>query len=145
MRSLFFIVTLLFISSFSFAKTTNSSANCLMSPEWHIFVTSNMPDDIQVHVYAYGRDERRTLNFGETYDWYFCPTVQKWWNGDFAWGSTNVDLSLYSKHIQRICYHYKPIFGTQHCYWLARPEGFYVSRHNSPFPNSDWHFERSWS
>lgn len=145
MSNFIFIIALVFFPTFSFARTTDSSANCLLVPEWHMFVTNDIPNDIGLYVHGYGVDLRSNLSFGQTYDWHFCPNVHEWYDGEFTWGSKNVTLKLYDKHIEKLCYRYKFLLGTQHCYWLATPEGLYVSRHNSPFPSSHWHFEKPWS
>ena len=48
-----------------------------------------------------------------------------------------------SRHPSNVCV--KQGFGTQYCYWLVRPEGFYVSNVNNPFPSRSWALDRTWA
>lgn len=149
MRSLLVIFLFFFISTFSCAKSLNSApANCFFSPEWHIFVINGLPDNaIGAHVYdSKGKPEcdHCMLAPDEVLDWYFCPRGTTYY-GDFTWGKFNKTMTLFSKHISNICFHYKFVLGTQHCYWLVRPHGFYVSRFNLSYTDSNWIYQGPWN
>ncbi|KAL8245225.1 hypothetical protein R6Q59_011483 [Mikania micrantha] len=144
--SLFLIVTLFFIPtviSYDFITTTASSENCFVTLKWHMIVTSNIPDEIKLYIKGEEMDKDIYLSFGQAYGWYFCQ--HNHFTSQITWGSKNVTMDLYNKHIKNLCFRYVFPLGTIHCYWLIRPEGFYVSRHNSPFPNSNWRFQRGWN
>lgn len=142
MLRLFVIVTLFFLPTFPFAYSINSSTNCILTYRWHVSVTSDLPDDMIIFVHGPDYHQKISLSFRESMSWYFCQLGRVYY-GEVTWGSKNTTVVLYNDHIKRFCGRFK--FGIQHCYWLITTDGFYVSRHNSPFPNSDWHFEAPWS
>ncbi|KAJ0480922.1 putative plant self-incompatibility S1 [Helianthus annuus] len=143
MSGLYLLVALFFVPTNSYVYATNASENCFLTSKWHMIVTSNLPSDVKIFLQGDDMEQNLVLSFGNGYGWYFCDSGRAY-TGKFTWGSKNTTLDLYNKHINKICYHYRFVMGTQHCYWLIRSEGFYVSRRNSPFPNSDWHFEYKW-
>ena len=143
-----FVIGVLFLNpTFSCANSTYSPLKkCWGMPKWHMFVTNDMVEEIKMKVHLESDYEFPTADMppGHVYDWYYCQNW-KWWYGDFVWGSRNFyNIMLWSKHIYHKCFKFKFPFGTVHCYWSVRPEGFYVSKHNSSFPGPDWHFEGPW-
>jgi hypothetical protein len=125
---------------------------CVLTHNWHLFVTNDMPDEFMVTIQNNERNPSCSdcpFPPGRVYDWYFCPPppfYRNVWVGDFTWGSKKIRVDLFNKHISNICYRFKPLFPTIHCYWSVRPDGFYVSRKNSSFPGSgsDWHYINPW-
>ncbi|MFS8004329.1 putative plant self-incompatibility S1 [Helianthus anomalus] len=144
MSSLLFVVALFFTPTISYGYASNSSENCILTPKWHMIVTNDLPDNINLFVHGDDMEQNVVLSFEKAYGWYFCQ-LGRVYTGQVTWGSKNITLDLYDNHIKNFCFHYKFLIGTQHCYWLVRSEGFYVSKHNSPFPSSNWHFERGWN
>ena len=152
---IFFVIAILFfIPTFSCANLFDSSkSECFPTYQWHEFVTNDLQDVLNV-TRIYVTDESHhppyfdyAANPGETMDWHFCrPYIgkSKVRKGEFIWGSKNINVDLFNKQISKICYKYKPILATQHCYWSIRPDAFYVSRKNSPFPGPDWHNVYPW-
>lgn len=144
MPSLYRVITIFFFLTMSSARPLNSSENCFLVNRWHIFVTSNLPDNMNLHFHgSQNSDKTVVLSSGQAFDWSFCKTGNQQYFGDFNWGSRSVSLTLFDNHVNRICNRFK--VGTRHCYWLVNTGGFFVSRTNPPFPNDEWHFERSWS
>ena len=122
----FVIAILFFIPTFSCANSFDSSnGKCFPTYNWHLFVTNDLPDVLNV-TRIYITDESYeppyfdyAANPGETMDWDFCrPYIgkSKLWKGKFILGSKNINVDLFNKHISQICYKYKFILGTQHCY-----------------------------
>lgn len=109
-----------------------------------MFVTNDISEDITVHVTS-RRDDRGniTLPFQATYDWDFCETGQIVYAGQFWWGSKGQIMNLYDTEAWEACNNHK-LWVTQHCYWLVRPEGFYIGRENVPFPSENWQFKKPW-
>ncbi|KAJ9555258.1 hypothetical protein OSB04_009872 [Centaurea solstitialis] len=133
MPNIFIVLFLFFIPTFSL----DYPLNCFLEPQWHMFVTCDLPQQLQFSITDTNTENDVTLSFGQTYDWYFCPDGK--YIGDFKWGSKHQNVELFrSDDYDNVCHRFK--FGTIHCYWLVTPDGFYVSKHNVPYPNSDWHF-----
>ncbi|PWA57715.1 plant self-incompatibility S1 [Artemisia annua] len=136
----FFVIGVLFLNP------TFSCAICIGMPKWHMFVTNDMSDAFNMTVRLKDTPaycSNCPMPPGSVYAWSYCQQWQ-WWYGDFTWGSRSTTIMLWSKHIYRKCFTFIFPFGTVHCYWSIRPEGFYVSKHNSSFPGPDWNFEGSW-
>ncbi|KAJ9555259.1 hypothetical protein OSB04_009873 [Centaurea solstitialis] len=134
MPNIFIVLFLFFIPTFSL----DYPLNCFLEPQWHMFVTCDLPQQLQFSITDTNTEKDVTLSFGQTYDWYFCPDGK--YIGDFKWGSKHQNVELFrSDDYDNVCHRFK--FGTIHCYWLVTPDGFYVSKHNVPYPNSDWHFD----
>ncbi|MFS8003629.1 putative plant self-incompatibility S1 [Helianthus anomalus] len=145
MPNLLVIGVLVFISTFSCAN----SLWCFGTPDWHMFVINGMPNDvIEAHIYDTYDDHPKCdhckLSPEQVFDWYFCP-VDSLYHGNFTWGTKSRSVELYGKHISNVCFHYKFFLGTQHCYWLVKPEGFYVSRHNLSHSDPNWRYEGPWN
>ncbi|MFS7905259.1 putative plant self-incompatibility S1 [Helianthus anomalus] len=141
------IVLLFLISAFSCADSTNSSSqNCILTPDWHMFVINGLSNEVIIaHIRdEYGRPqcEHCPMSPGVSFSWYFCP-FGEWYYGDFTRGSTQKTVQLYSKHIQNFCGH-KFLLGTEHCYWLVKPDGFYVAKKNLSISDPNWSYESPW-
>lgn len=108
-----------------------------------MFIINDIPEDIVVHVRS--RDDdlgNHTLLYNTNYDWSFCFTLNTLFTGEFWWGSKYIDLNLVDDHVSDVCE--TKIWGTIHCYWLVRPEGFYIGVKNNSWPDKSWSFEKSW-
>lgn len=144
MCRLFLVVVLFFIPTISYGRhTTSSSQNCVLTLPWHMIVTSDFGDDFELYIEGEDLHQNLHFSFGDDFGWDFCQ--HNHYTGEFTSGSKNVTLDLYNKHIKNLCFRYVFPLGTIHCYWLVRSEGFYVGRHNLPFPNSNWKFQRGWN
>lgn len=120
MHKLFIVAVL----TFSIASTALSC----FTPQWDIFVISAIPNNIVVHIKS-GDDDlgNHTIPFNENYTWSFCDRFvgQTVFYSYFWWGSRFKSLDLFNKNIEHICFLYN--MHNQHCYWLVKPDGFYVS------------------
>ncbi|KAI3707049.1 hypothetical protein L6452_25226 [Arctium lappa] len=146
MRGLLAIIFLFVIPTFSITSATIPSIKlaCILVPKWHIVIINNISEGVILHLKSRNDDlGNHTLPNNGSYDWEFCDTGQTVYSGEFRWGSKDQTLNLYDTHAWETCKNGK-FFGTQHCYWLVRPEGFYIGKENTPFPNEGWHLEKSW-
>ncbi|KAI3714049.1 hypothetical protein L1987_72639 [Smallanthus sonchifolius] len=138
MHSLF---TLLILSSL-IVPITHA---CRITSQWDIFVMSNITDNIVVHIKS-GDDDlgNHTIPFNGNYQWSFCDNYfgRTLFYGYFWWGSKYQSLALFDDEIRGPCYRSKG--GTQHCYWLVRPDGFFVSGYNRTFSDTNWTFKKHW-
>ncbi|KAL4578466.1 hypothetical protein LXL04_014589 [Taraxacum kok-saghyz] len=134
---LFFFV--LFISICCFLTVTSG---CLIK-NWTVSITSEIPNDIVVHIKSTDHDlGDHTISAHGIYTWQFCSKlVGTHFTGDFSWGSRHQSLALMDAKISRYCN--KRLVGDDECYWLVKPNGFYVSFNNASFP-WDWAKKKSW-
>lgn len=127
---------------FSFVTPTYS---CFIEIHWRIFITNTITDNIVAHVQS-GDDDlgNHTIPFNTNYSWEFCRRMDRrtLYFGSFWWGSKFQTFDLYNKDIDRF-YHTSDA-RDDNCYWLVRPDGFWISRRNLAFPDS-WNIMRSWT
>ncbi|KAL8216666.1 hypothetical protein R6Q57_023503 [Mikania cordata] len=96
MHGLYVIILLFFTSIFSFAPTINSSSqNCILSSDWHMFITNGIPNDAIVANVRNENDSFQKCPYcrispGAFIDWYFCPFADLF--SDFTWNSTQKTL-----------------------------------------------------
>ncbi|PWA95204.1 plant self-incompatibility S1 [Artemisia annua] len=131
---------IIFILTCTFASLTHA---CVFTNKWHIFVMSDMPDnDLIAHVKS-GDDDLgiHTIAFRGTYHWSFCQRFdgRTLFYAYFWCGSKFRSLALFDKHIRKVCDRNKE--GTQYCYWLVRPDGFFASKR----PDGGWVQLAVWS
>lgn len=110
-----------------------------------VVVNVHLNDDVRILWCGDHSGDQNDLSYGQYCTWDFCAFSGIVYNGDFTWGSINKTVEVFNKHIGNVCYHYIPILGTVRCYWLVREEGFYVSRYNKSFPDSEWKFQSPWN
>ncbi|MFS8003624.1 putative plant self-incompatibility S1 [Helianthus anomalus] len=147
MANFFAIFFLFLISAFSSVDSTNfSSQNCILTPNWHMFVINGLPNELIITDIcddsSFPKCDHSQISPGEFVSWYFCP-IGHWYYGDFTRGSTKKTVQLYSKHIDNFCGH-KFLSGTEHCYWLVKPDGFYVAKKNLSISDPNWSYESPW-
>ncbi|KAK9052570.1 hypothetical protein SSX86_029199 [Deinandra increscens subsp. villosa] len=135
------VFILLILSSLIASKTHA----CFITGKWDLFVMSNITDNIVAHIKS-GDDDlgNHTIPFNGNYNWSFCDRLdgRTLFYGYFWWGSKSQSLALFDNKIREPCS--LPKEGTQHCYWLVRPDGFYVSPYNSTFSEFTWKLKKKW-
>ena len=123
---------------------TTSVDSCFLLTRWHVFVINDISEDITVRIRSKDDDlGTHTLPFNGSYDWTFCDTGRTLFYSGFWWGSKYQTLNLFDRDTWKKCANGS--FDSQFCYWLVRPEGFYTSPQNNPYPDGSWHFEKKWS
>ncbi|KAL8267276.1 hypothetical protein R6Q59_004620 [Mikania micrantha] len=119
---------------------------CLITSKWDVFIMSSITDDIIAHIKS-GDDDlgNHTIPFNGNYIWSFCDRFDghTLFYGYFWWGSKSQSLALFDDKLRKPCYQQKR--STQHCYWLVRPDGFFVSAYNRSFSDDNWEFKKAWS
>ncbi|KAI3728669.1 hypothetical protein L6452_17310 [Arctium lappa] len=136
-------------SLFTFVILSSSAAwgtpACLVTRHWNVYVMSDISDDIDTLIKS-GDDNlgNHTIPFEGNYNWTFCERLdgRTVFYSYFWWGSRFQTLALFDSHIRNMCI--QPHWGVEYCYWLVRPEGFYVSPFNRSFDDSDWVFIKQW-
>ncbi|KAL8244531.1 hypothetical protein R6Q59_010789 [Mikania micrantha] len=134
------LLTLLILS-----LTVSTTQACFITSQWDMFVTNSITDNIVAHVKS--RDDdlgNHTIPFNGNYNWSFCDMFDghTLFYGYFWWGSKFLSLALFDDNIRGLCT--LPKGGSQHCYWLVRPEGFYVSASNRVSSELNWVFVKNW-
>lgn len=116
----------LFIFAISIYLIASVALSCVFTSKWDILVKSAIPDDIVVHIKS-GDDDlgNHTIPFVGNYSWSFCENFggNTLFYGYFWWGSRFQSLALFDNTISNICFLNVTI---EHCYWIVRPDGFYV-------------------
>lgn len=147
MYRLFVFVYFFCISVFPVTYTIASSINKPLDVlgEWNMFIINGINEDITFHVRSKEDDHgNHTLSYNGIYQWQIHETTTTYYWSQFWWGSKYQDFHVFdSRHPSNVCV--KQGFGTQYCYWLVRPEGFYVSNVNNPFPSRSWALDRTWA
>lgn len=107
-------------------------------------ITNRVSDAIEVHIKSTDSDlGNHTISPNLAYTWSFCEKlIGTKFMGDFVWGSRSQSLALMDREIIDYCRNVAD--GGRLCFWLVRPDGFYVSSYNPPFPNSAWLKKQSW-
>ncbi|KAM0059113.1 putative plant self-incompatibility S1 [Helianthus debilis subsp. tardiflorus] len=138
MHNLFTLLTLL-------SLITYVTHVCFLTAKWNLYVISNIEDDIVAHIKS-GDDDlgNHTIPFNGNYNWSFCDRIdgRTLFYGYFWWGSKFTSLALFDDELRGPCALNKE--SGQHCYWLVRPGGFYVSAYNRTFANNYWTFKKHW-
>lgn len=148
-RGNYFIIFHLLILAFNVIVSSSTSANsifpsrCGLLTGWTLYITNNVESDIVVHIKSTDHDlGNHTIHFNDVYSWTFCQKIiGTHFTGDFYWGSKHQSLALIDRELIFKCR--QKIFGDDDCYWLVRPDGFYVSASNKPFPYG-WEKMKSW-
>lgn len=65
-----------------------------------MIVTSDLSDDIKLHIIGTNMDQNIYLSFGNSYGWYFCQDDR--YTSEITRGLMNVMLDLYDKHIKNL-------------------------------------------
>ncbi|KAJ0666830.1 putative plant self-incompatibility S1 [Helianthus annuus] len=118
------------------------ATSCFFTPKWKVYITNATPDNIVVHVRSKDDDlGNHTLPSSGEYDFSFCDSFlgTSRFNGEFWWGQKYQILDVLARSkCQRFG------FRVYDCYWLVRPDGFYVSTLNISFPDPLWSFYKAW-
>ena len=138
------LVTMFFFGFLIFPVTsTNVSSvenGCGILGNWRVTIVNVINENIIIHVRSKDDDlGSHTLPYMGMYDWEFCDNSYTVFWSNFQWGSRFQSLNVYDHHIFTVCG--KPGFGKQQCYWLVRPQGFYVGNR---YPIGSWRFEKRW-
>lgn len=126
--------------------TSASSINrwCLIFTPWNMFIVNGINEDITIHVRSKDDDlGNHTLPYNGIYNWSFCDTGRTLFWSKFWWGSKYQSFNVFDVHSIMMCD--KLGFAPRYCYWLVRPEGFYIGKVNNPFPSGSWHFVNPWA
>ncbi|PWA78013.1 plant self-incompatibility S1 [Artemisia annua] len=83
-----------------------------------------------------------TIPYNGIYDWTFCDTGQNDFTSEFWWASKYKTFNVFDAQAWSVCKTGK-FFGTEHCYWLVRADGFYIGKENVPFPGG-WQLKETW-
>ncbi|CAI9259297.1 unnamed protein product [Lactuca saligna] len=131
-----------FSNGYTYAMSIDSP--CIILTRWHMFIVNGINENVALHLRSKDDDlGNHTLPYNGSYDWSFCDTGRTLFWSEIWWGSKYQNLNVFDANTWKMCD--KGKFGTQHCYWLIRPEGFYMGRFNDPFPSGSWHFEKPWA
>lgn len=127
---------------FSFFSITSS---CFFTPTWKLYVINGCPDNIVTHVRSKDDDLGNHIvpSYGEYY-WTFCDRFDRTtrFDAEFWWGEKYQCLDVFGKNARSKCERFG--FGTESCFWLVRPDGFYISPLNITFPDVSWTFVKLW-
>ncbi|MFS8003630.1 putative plant self-incompatibility S1 [Helianthus anomalus] len=146
MRSFLFIFFFFFfasISNTSVVADESLDTPCIIFDRFHMYVINNIPAEIKLH--AYSKDDDlgyHILPYYAFYDWSFCFGPKTLFSGQLWWGSKYIALNLVDNHVHKMCD--RQMFGVRHCYWLVRPEGFYIGVKNNTWPDASWVFQTPW-
>ena len=128
----------------SMVVSSSVDPNCFLVFRFHMYIINDIPEDIVVHVNSKDDDlGNRTLPLGGSRDWSFCDLFWTRFRGEFWWGSKYISFNVFDTHVRQDC-DTETRSGTRHCYWLIRPEGFYMGSENNTWPSGSWHFEKPW-
>lgn len=144
MRSILFILLFSIVAISHICVIVDSKENsCVIFERFHMFVINDIPEDIKLHVKSKDDDLGiHILPYKTVYDWSFCFVTHTVFSGELWWRSKYITLYLVDGYVFKTCD--KQVFGTRHCYWLVRPEGFYIGVKNNTWPDSSWIFVRPW-
>ncbi|PWA97238.1 plant self-incompatibility S1 [Artemisia annua] len=119
--------------------------NCFLVWRFNMYIINDIPEDIVVHVNSKDDDlGNRTLPLGGSRDWSFCAPGWTLFRGEFWWGSKYISFNVFDGYVDDNCDTKSLVHRTRHCYWLIRPDGFYMSSKNNTWPSESWHFEKPW-
>ncbi|PWA97902.1 plant self-incompatibility S1 [Artemisia annua] len=131
-----FILTML---SFSIASSPNDL--CF----FRVYITNGIEDNIAVHVSKRGGEDlgNHTLAFNQEFDWKFGVVLfRTYYSGEFWWRSKHVTISVFNRFVFDTCFDLN-IFAVQRCYWMVKPEGFYINVRNHTFADG-WSLVHRW-
>lgn len=82
-------------------------------------------DDLGVH----------KIKMGYEFYWVFSPNIlhTTLYFCHFYWGSKNVRFDVYDTNLDNLCRKAGLIIAPYDCYWLVRPDGFYLSNNRRNF------------
>ena len=83
-----------------------------------------------------------TLASGQEFDWKFGVIIQTYYRGEFWWGAKHSTISVFNKFVFNTCFNLD-VFAVQRCYWMVKPEGFYINIYPDKFPIG-WKLVHSW-
>ncbi|KAF5754414.1 putative plant self-incompatibility S1 [Helianthus annuus] len=126
MHILFTLLTLL-------SLITSVTHACFLTSKWNLYVMNNIEDedDIVVHIKS-GDDDLGLMAIFYGHILFY---------GYFWWGSKFTSLALFDDELRGPCALNKE--SGQHCYWLVRKDGFFVSAYNRTFADH-WTFKKHW-
>lgn len=127
--------------SICFLVTTTSG--CFFT-KWNVTITNGVSDPITVHIKSTDSDlGNHYIPSNMAYSWTFCEKLfGTHFTGDFYWGPRFQTLALMDREIIEHCRNVEENDGRP-CFWLVKPDGFYLSTTNAPFPNF-WIKKQSW-
>lgn len=116
---------------------------CAASGQITMHVISNVPDKpighLQVHCKSGDDDlKMRTLNDGGEFNWTFLDNIIETtlYFCHFYWGSKDRVFDVFNRKIDHFC---SPGNDNYDCYWVARVDGFYISRNKKEWTKMyDW-------
>ncbi|KAJ0635451.1 putative plant self-incompatibility S1 [Helianthus annuus] len=123
-----------------------ANAYCFFTPKWKLYVLNSIPaDTIVTHVRSKDDDlGKHIIPSNGYYYWSFCDTIDRstHFDGEFWWGRKYQCLEVFYKLARWKCDRFG--FSVEYCFWLVRPDGFYISSINISFPDPLWTFVKSW-
>ncbi|KAL4580838.1 hypothetical protein LXL04_017043 [Taraxacum kok-saghyz] len=114
--------------------------------EWNVTITNGIQDDaIDVHIKSTDHDlGTHNIPANMAYSWtFFEKIIGTKFTGDFSEGSRFQSLALVDREIMDHCRNHEVNNVGKLCFWLVKPDGFYLSSTNASFPN-DWVKKKSW-
>ncbi|KAL8267277.1 hypothetical protein R6Q59_004621 [Mikania micrantha] len=126
----------------SFVSITNS---CFFTPKWKLYIINGTPDNIVTHVLSKDDDlGNHIVPSNGIYHWSFCDRFDRRtrFDGEFRWGKKYQCLVVFNELARRRCTRFG--LRVNDCYWLVRPDGFYISYVNLSFPDPEWKFVKPW-
>lgn len=129
-------------------SSSPSIANsCFFTPKWKIYILNTIPaDNIVTRVRSIDDDlGKHIIPSNGYYHFSFCDTIDRssHFDGEFWWGNKYQCLEVFYRLARWECERLG--FGVQYCFWLVRPDGFYISPLNISFPDPLWMYVKSWS
>ncbi|KAJ0666831.1 putative plant self-incompatibility S1 [Helianthus annuus] len=122
----------------SLISITNS---CFFTPKWNVYLINDTPDSFAAHVMSKDDDlGNHIVPPNANYYFSFCDRWDRTsqFDAEFWWDKKYQCLGVVNDFARSKCH------WLARCYWLVRPEGFYVSMYNVSFPRPEWTFVKSW-
>lgn len=144
MSSLFF--QLLIITYFFVSSTLSLEEQLLPGYKEEVHIISgvfNNPEPLRVRCQSGDTDfGLRTLQRGEEFFWRFGLNIfgRTLYFCHFYWGTNYRTFNVFDGHLIKTHYCDRPTSVSRYkCYWMAKPDGFYVSNGESPWKKLyDW-------
>lgn len=115
--------------------------------KWRNHIINGIEENVVINVHAKNRNEsdfgNKTLVFNEDFNWKFGAYSNTYYMMEIWWNSKYEIFGVYDHHVVSKCFNGN-VFVVQKCFWLIRPDGFYLSKENNPFPDK-WDFKKPWS
>ncbi|KAL4581143.1 hypothetical protein LXL04_017352 [Taraxacum kok-saghyz] len=116
---------------------------------WSVFIYDAINDPIPITVHVQSKEDdlgNHTLAYNDNTNWKFCVSsgARTRFYAHFYWKSRTAFFDVYDYDTAETYCAGSNTFKQQNCFWSVRDNGFYISRHNNPFPEG-WTKLHDWS